>query len=82
MFRMRIFYISLVNVILVGVKPLVRYAAKWKSQNSPKPAFLIKDEIIVTRDMVWKLGELQSVYNELQFNVETASPCTNLLKFC
>ena len=37
---------------------------------------------IVTRDMVWKLGELQSVYNELQFNVETASPCTNLLKFC
>ena len=38
--------------------------------------------IIVTRDMVWKLGELQSVYNELQFNVETASPCTNLLKFC
>ena len=37
---------------------------------------------IVTRDMVWKLGELQSVYNELQFNVETASPCTNILKFC
>ena len=37
---------------------------------------------IVTRDMVGKLGELQSVYNELQFNVETASPCTNLLKFC
>ena len=37
---------------------------------------------IVTRDMVWKLGELQSVYNELQFNVETASPRTNLLKFC
>ena len=37
---------------------------------------------IVTRDMVWKLGELQSVYNELHFNVETASPCTNLLKFC
>ena len=37
---------------------------------------------IVTRDMVWKLGELQSVYNELQFNVGTASPCTNLLKFC
>ena len=32
--------------------------------------------------MVWKLGEHQSVYNELQFNVETASPCTNLLKFC
>ena len=26
--------------------------------------------------------ELQSVYHELQFNVETASPCTNLLKFC
>ena len=25
---------------------------------------------IVTRDMVWKLGELQSVYNELHFNVE------------
>ena len=37
---------------------------------------------IVTRDMVWKLGEIQSVYNELQFNVETASPSTNLLKFC
>ena len=37
---------------------------------------------IVTRDMVWKLGELQSVYNELQFNVGTASSCTNLLKFC
>ena len=35
---------------------------------------------IVTRDMVWKLGELQSVYNELQFNVDTASPCTNLHK--
>ena len=32
--------------------------------------------------MVWKLGELQSVYNELRFNVETASPCTNLLKLC
>ena len=30
--------------------------------------------IVVTRDMVWKLGELQSVYDELQFNVETASP--------
>ena len=37
---------------------------------------------IVTRDMVWKLSKLQSVYNELQFNAETASPCTNLLKFC
>ena len=37
---------------------------------------------IVNRDMVWKLGKLQSAYNELQFNVETASPCTNLLKFC
>ena len=37
---------------------------------------------IVTRDMVWKLEELQSVYNELQLNAETASPCTNLLKFC
>ena len=37
---------------------------------------------IVNREMVWKLGELQSVYNELRFNVETASPCTNLLKFC
>ena len=49
MFRMRIFYISLVNVILVGVKPLVRYAAKWKSQNSPKPAFLIKDEMNTCR---------------------------------
>ena len=36
---------------------------------------------IVTREMVWKLGELQSVYNELQFDVEIASPCTNLLKF-
>ena len=41
------------------------------------------NQIIVTTDMVWKLGELQSVYNdELQFNVDTASPCTNLLKFC
>ena len=32
--------------------------------------------------MVWKPGELQSVYNELSFHVELASPCTNLLKFC
>ena len=37
---------------------------------------------IVNSDMVWKLGELQSVYNELSFYVELASPCTNLLKFC
>ena len=47
-----------------------------KSYDIPYPYY------IVTRDMVWKLGELQSVYNELQFNVETASPRTNLLKFC
>ena len=26
---------------------------------------------IVDRDMVWKLGELQSAYNELRFDVET-----------
>ena len=37
---------------------------------------------IVNPDMVWKPGELQSVYNELSFCVELASPCTNLLKFC
>ena len=37
---------------------------------------------IVNPDMVWKPGELQSVYNELSFYVELASPCTNLLKFC
>ena len=47
-----------------------------------KRRFFLYRFSIVTRDMVWKLGELQSVYNELQFNVETASPCTNLLKFC
>ena len=29
-----------------------------------------------------KLGELQSVYNELRFYVDLASPCPNLLKFC
>ena len=39
-------------------------------------------EIIVNPDMVWKPGELQSVYNELSFYVELASPRTNLLKFC
>ena len=38
--------------------------------------------IMVNPDMVWKPGELQSVYNELLFYVELASPCTNLLKFC
>ena len=27
--------------------------------------------IIVDRDMVWKLGKLQSTYNELRFDVET-----------
>ena len=32
--------------------------------------------------MVWKLGKFQSVYNELRYYVESASPCTNLLKFC
>ena len=32
--------------------------------------------------MVWKLGELQSVYNELQFYVKTTSPGKTLLKFC
>ena len=37
---------------------------------------------IVNPDMEWKPGELQSVYNELSFHVELASPCTNLLKFC
>ena len=37
---------------------------------------------IVNPDMVWKPGELQSVYNELSFYVELASPCRNLLKFC
>ena len=37
---------------------------------------------IVNPDVVWKPGELQSVYNELSFYVELASPCTNLLKFC
>ena len=37
---------------------------------------------IVNPDMVWKPGELQSVYNELSFYFELASPCTNLLKFC
>ena len=39
------------------------------------------DGSIVNPDMVWKPGELQSVYNELSFYVELASPCTNLLKF-
>ena len=39
------------------------------------------ESTIINRDMVWRLGEFQSVYNELWFNVETASPCTNLLKF-
>ena len=37
---------------------------------------------IVNGDMVWKLGKFQSVYNELRYYVESASPCTNLLKFC
>ena len=37
---------------------------------------------IVNRDMVWKLGEVQSVYDELRFSVKTDSPCRNLLKFC
>ena len=37
--------------------------------------------IIVNRDMVWKLGKFQRVYNEIQCYVESASPCTNLLKF-
>ena len=36
---------------------------------------------IVNSEMVRKPGELQSVYNELRFYVELASPCTNLLKF-
>ena len=31
--------------------------------------------------MVWKLGKLQSAYNELHFDVETVLPCTNLLFF-
>ena len=38
--------------------------------------------IIVNGDMVWKLGKFESVYNELRCYVESASPCTNLLKFC
>ena len=33
-------------------------------------------------DMVWKLSEFQSVYNELQCYAESTSPCTNLMKFC
>ena len=37
---------------------------------------------MVNPDIVWKLSELQSVYNELRFYVELASPRTNLLKFC
>ena len=37
---------------------------------------------IVNGDMVWKLGKFQSVYNELRYYVESASPFTNLLKFC
>ena len=37
---------------------------------------------IVNGDMVWKLGQFQSVNNELRCYVESASPCTNLLKFC
>ena len=37
--------------------------------------------IIVDPDMVWKLGKLQSAYNELRFDVETVLPCTNLLFF-
>ena len=27
--------------------------------------------IMVDRDMIWKLGKLQSAYNELRFDVET-----------
>ena len=37
---------------------------------------------IVNPDMVGKPGKLQSVYNELRFYAELASPCTNLLKLC
>ena len=37
--------------------------------------------IIVDRDMVWKLGKLQSVYNELRFDVGTVLVRTNLLFF-
>ena len=37
--------------------------------------------IIFNRDMVWKFGELQSVYMELRFYVKTNVPGTNLLKF-
>ena len=54
------------------------YNYRWRSY-LPQTSY---GRIIVNRDMVWKLGKLQSAYNELQFNVETASPCTNLLKFC
>ena len=43
---------------------------------------LLLSIVIVNPDMVWKLGELQSVYDELRFYVELASPCTNILKFC
>jgi hypothetical protein len=37
---------------------------------------------IANEDIVWKLGKLQRVYNELQCYDETASLYTNLLIFC
>ena len=64
----------------VDLKRENRRRVKWKQLIFSLQSFELLlsyihgNYIIVTRDMVWKLGELQSVYNELQFNVETASP--------
>ena len=53
-----------------------------KNAYLPSKAFTATvDVTIVNGDVVWKLGKFQSVYNELRCYVESASPCTNLLKF-
>ena len=41
-----------------------------------------KHKSVNFRALIMKLGELQSVDNELRFNAETASPRTNILRFC
>ena len=64
--------------------PFPRHERKLKLFVDDMPSYLISSCKIhlVQTDMVWKPGELESVYNELRFYVELASPCTNLLKFC
>ena len=37
--------------------------------------------LIVNPDIVWRPCKLRSVYNELRFYIELASPCPNLLNF-